>query len=91
MIGRFEKVLHIHYGQVEYWKVINMSSNNQAKIKQFGQFRHILARQWPEYSLNISFMGQFGQNSPEQMGLGHQNQNTTDFKRKSEQVIENIA
>ena len=22
MIDRFEKVLHIHYGQVEYWKVI---------------------------------------------------------------------
>ena len=37
MIDRFEKVLHIHYGQVEYWKG-NMSSNNEAKIKWFGQF-----------------------------------------------------
>ena len=75
MIDRFEKVLHIHYGQVEYWKVINMSSNNEAKITRFGQFWHVIARQWPEYSLTI--------NSQEQMGSEHQNQSSTDFKNKN--------
>ena len=42
---------------------------------------HIIARQWTDYSLTMSFKGQFGQNFQEWMGLEHQN--AVDFKSKN--------
>ena len=79
MIDRFEKVLHIHYGQVEYWKVICLQTI-KLRSSDLGSLTHYsqtVTRIQPVYKLQ----GAIWTKSQERMGLEHQN--AADFKSKN--------